>query len=170
MNTKYPNGHNLTNGGKGFADSNNKYICEPNKPIVARVSHTNHSDCTKKLISVSLKESLKNETHRIQMMKHAQKQHCNQKFEKFKHATIDEKNIDQYIHLIKSNKNGHYIRIKIGKIKTTFSGKYETIEELTTTARIFILNLLKWQRDQIAGNPLESSLPLTNGNIFEELG
>jgi len=74
------------------------------------------------------------------------------------------------MYLIKSDKHGEYISVKINKVRTTFVGKYETIDELTIRARTFILDLLKWQRNQIAGNPLESSLPLTNGNICEELG
>lgn len=169
-NSKYPNGYNLTNGGKGFTDINGKYICERDNPLFVKEKNTNHSDYTKKLISKRLKESLNNETHRIEMMKKSQNQHCNQKFEKFKYMIIDENDIDQYIHKINSLKLGPHIRIIINKIKTTFVGKYETIDDLTTKARNFILELLKWQRDQIARNPLEPSLPLTNGNICEELG
>jgi hypothetical protein len=59
-----------------------EYICEPIKQIVSKINNTNHSDYTKQLISKRLKESLNNEAHRIQMMKHTQNQHCNQKFEK----------------------------------------------------------------------------------------
>jgi hypothetical protein len=58
----------------------------------------------------------------------------------------------------------------IGKIKTTFVGKFETIDEIKNRARMFIEDLIKWQRDQIAGTSLEPSLLLTNGNVCEELG
>ncbi len=37
-------------------------------------------------------------------------------------------------------------------------------------AKEFILNLKEWQRNQIAGNSLELSLPLVYGNTYEELG
>jgi cell division ATPase FtsA len=140
----------------------------PKKEKSERVS--NHSDYTKQLISQRLKTSLNDDTHREKMMKLSQNQHSNQKFEKFKNVTVDENNIDQYIHVINSEKMGTYIRIIINRIRTTFVGKYETIDMITNRARIFILNLLKWQRDQIAGNSLEPSLPLTDGNISEELG
>ena len=56
------------------------------------------------------------------------------------------------------------------KIKTSFVGKYETIEELRARARLFILTLIKQQHDQIAGTPLEPSLPLADGNVSKELG
>jgi len=54
-------------------------------------------------------------------------------------------------------------------MRTTFVGKYETIEEIKTRARQFILDILEWQRIQTAGTSLEPSLPLTYGNIREEL-
>ena len=168
-NSKYPNGYNLTNGGKGFTDINGKYICEiDKKPQKER--KTVHSNYTKNLISERLKESLSNNEHRILMMKQSQNQHLNKKFERFKHVKIDDNDIDQYIHFINSNKYGNYIRVKINNIRTTFVGKYEKIDILTTRARSFILDLIKWQRDQIAGNPLEPSLPLIDGNIDKELG
>jgi hypothetical protein len=158
-NTKYPNGYNLTNGGKGFTDMDGKYVCEPfqKKEKSERIS-TTHSDYTKQLISERLKVSLNNDTHREQMMKRSQHQHISRKFEKFKNVTIDENNIDQYMHMINSDKLGTYIRIIINGIKTTFVGKYETTDTIKNRARIFILDLLKWQRDQIAGNPLEPVL------------
>ena len=169
-NTKYPNGYNLTNGGKGFTDTNGKYLCDPYQKKEKSERVSNHSDYTKLLISQRLKESLNHDTHREEMMRRSQNQHSNQKFEKFKNVTIDESNIDQYMYIINSETLGTYIRVKINKVKTTFVGKYETIDTITNRARIFILNLLKWQRDQIAGNSLETSLPLTDGNISEELG
>ena len=45
----------------------------------------------------------------------------------------------------------------------------ETIEEIKQRARQFILEILEWQRIQTAGNSLEPSLPLTFGNVCEEL-
>ena len=55
-------------------------------------------------------------------------------------------------------------------MRTTFVGKYETIEEINQRARQYILDILEWQRVQTAGKSLEPSLPLTSGNICEELG
>jgi hypothetical protein len=156
-NTKYPNGYNLTNGGKGFTDINGKYICDtvetisekPEKPKRNKI----HSSHTKSLISERLKNALSSKNHRIKMMKNTQNQHFNTKFEKFKNEKIDETNIDQYINIIHSNgKIGTHIRITINKKQTTFVGKYSSVEELSERARQFIFDLIKWQHDQIAGN------------------
>ena len=171
-NTKFPNGYNLTNGGKGFTDINGKYICEPfiQKPPKLK-NIKKHSDYTKKLISENLKSSLNNETHRNKMMKLVQQQHLQKKIEKFKNCKVDESNIDQYLHVINCKKtNKPYIRINIENIKTTFVGKYESFEEIKERATLFIVSIINWQRDQIAGNSLEPSLPLIHGNIYEELG
>jgi len=164
-NSKYPNGYNLTNGGKGFVDIEGKYICELPIHREKKDRNTKHSEYTKNLISEGLKNALNNDNHRINMMKTAQNQHLTRKCERFKTVKIDETNIDQYIYIIKSDKYGTYIRIKIDKVKTTFVGKFETVDILIERARNFILDLIKWQRVQIAGNPLEPSLPLTDGNI-----
>jgi hypothetical protein len=169
-NSKYPNGYNLTNGGKGFVDIEEKYICELPVHREKKERDTKHSDYTKNLISERLKEAFNDESYRINMMKNTQNQHLSKKFERFKTVKIDETNIDKYIYTIKSNKYGTYVRIKIDRVKTTFVGKFEIHNILIERARNFILNLIEWQRVQIAGNPLEPSLPLTNGNICEELG
>jgi len=169
-NSKYPNGYNLTNGGKGFTDINSEFVWEVNQNPKQKSNTLPKSDYTKKLISDRLKSALDNRNQREKMMKLSQKQHLTKKYEVFKNVSIDD-DIDKYIHVIKNNKNNsEYIRIVIDKIKTTFVGKYEPIESILKRARNFILDLKKWQRDQIAGNSLESSLPLTNGNIYEELG
>jgi len=152
-NTKYPNGYNLTNGGKGFTDINGKYVCGTFVKKEKQERNTNHSVYTKKLISERLKQSLNNDTNRLNMMKRSQNQHNNAKFKRFKDVLIDETNIDQYMKKIKFQ-NGEYIRVSINKIRTNFVGKYETFDEITNRARKFILDLINWQRDQIAGNPL----------------
>jgi hypothetical protein len=94
------------------------------------------------------------------------------KFEAFKDVSIDDANIEKYIHVVKNNNNNtEYVRIVIDKKRiTTFVGKHEPIDEIKKRARNFILNLKDWQRDQIAGNSLEPSLPLIYGNTYEELG
>jgi hypothetical protein len=105
------------------------------------------------------------------MMKRVQNQHTSKKFAKFEHVSVDENKIDDYLSIIRVNKtNTEFVRVTIDGIRTTFVGKYEKVEFIKQRARVFILDLIKWQRDQIAGNPLESSLPLTNGNVHEELG
>ena len=103
-------------------------------------------------------------------MKRVQKQHSVNRFEKYKDVDIDSNNIDKYILTIKNNTLGYeYVRVTLNKMRTTFVGKYETIEEIKNRARQFILDILEWQRIQTAGTSLEPSLPLTYGNIREEL-
>jgi len=170
-NSKFPNGYNLTNGGRGFTDISGEFVWEnPNVPKQISVPRI-QSDNTRQLISERLKSALDSNEKREKMMKLTQNQHLTKKYEMFKSVNIDDEKIDTYIHVIKNNTNNtEYIRVIIDKVKTTFVGKYEPIEMIIMRARQFIFDLKKWQRDQIAGNPLEPSLPLTFGNICEELG
>jgi hypothetical protein len=154
-NSKYPNGYNLTNGGKGFTDINSGDFVWEIKPISTTKEKSKSllkSDYTKKLISDRLKVALNDETHRVKRMKLTQNQHLTKKYEVFKNVSIDD-DIDKYIHIIKNNKNNtEYISIAIDKRKTTFVGKYEPIDSIIERAKNFILDLKEWQHCQIAGN------------------
>jgi group I intron endonuclease len=167
-NSKYPNGYNLTNGGQVFTDVS---AIESRQPPIICEKNTKRSDKTKQLISDRLKVCLSDTTHRKHMMKCGQKQHLDKKFAKLKDVSVDEMKIEEYLSIIRDNKtNTEYIRVTIDGIRTTFVGKYETVEEIKERAKLFICDLVKWQRDQIAGNPLEPQLPLTLRNFSEELG
>ena len=171
--SKYPNGYNLTNGGKCFAEKNCPFVwnMQNTEPKPKVIMNKFKSDYTKQLISDRLKSSLKNNEHREKMMKLTQNQHLSNKFENYRNITVDVNKINDYIRVIKNNTtNTEYVRIIINNVRTTFVGKYESIEIIKERARKFIFDLIQWQRDQIAGIPLEPSLPLTNGNICEELG
>jgi len=175
LNTKFPNGYNLTDGGQGRgALKGEKIVLDETllvKPEIKEKVPLKKSDFTKKLISERLKESKGDTEHRNMMMKLSQEQHLSKKFEMLRHVTVDQTNIDKYIHVIRRNaSNSEYVRVIIEKIRTTFVGKFETIEEIKERARTFIKELVKWQCDQIAGNSLESSLPLQLGNTLEEHG
>lgn len=167
-NSKYPNGYNLTDGGKTCKHSS---IIEPIVCYVERPRNYTQSDNTKALISANVKEAIKDISHRKMMMNNVQEQHLNQKFERFKNVKIDESNIEQYIRVANNNTlNYQYIKINIQKITASFVGKYETIDEIKSRAINFIKDLIKWQHNQIAGTSLELSLPLDHGNVVEELG
>jgi hypothetical protein len=175
FNTRYPNGYNLTYGGQkcGFKKGNKIILDEVTKPIFNMILNPKlkRSDKTKQLISQRLKEHKNNPQVRKNDMKRVQKIHSNNRFDKYKNIDIDKDNIEKYISIIKNNTlNYEYIRVTFGKMRTTFVGKYETIEEIKERARQFILDILEWQRVQTAGTSLEPSLPLTSGNICEELG
>jgi group I intron endonuclease len=174
LNTKFPNGYNLTNGGQkcGFEKGPKITLPEVVKPKINMLSNPNlkRSEETKQLISHRLKEYKKDPLVRESDMKRVQQQHSNNRFEKYKDTVIDKENIDKYISIIKNNTLKYeYIRVTFGKMRTTFIGKYETIDEIKERARQFILDIIEWQRIQIAGTSLEPSLPLTIGNECEEL-
>jgi hypothetical protein len=174
LDTKYPNGYNLTSGGRNNGFENGKKIVleEEIKPKQDMSLNPNlkRSEKTKQLISHRLKEYKSNPEIRKDDMKRVQKIHSNNRFDKYKDIHIDSNNIDKYIHVINNNTLGYeYVRVTLNKMRTTFVGKYESIEEIKQRARKFILDILEWQRIQTAGNSLEPSLPLTNGNVCEEL-
>jgi len=154
-NSKYPNGYNLTDGGKGAKNNQGKFIWRLEVP--PRIFKPQpKSDYTKQLISERLKSALDNEEHREKMMKLTQKQHLAKKYERFKDVVIVEDNIDSYIRVLKNNTNNtEYVRIVIDKKRiTTFVGKHEPIDEIKERAKNFILTLKDWQRSQIDNGEL----------------
>jgi len=160
LNTKYPNGYNLTNGGQkcGFEKGTKIVLKEEIKPKLDLAPTTNlkRSEATKQLISQRLKEYKNDPQVRKDNMLRVQKIHSNSRFEKYKDIDIDKTNIDKYISIIKNNLlNYEYIRVTFGKMRTTFVGKYEKIEDIKQRARQFILDILEWQRVQTAGTSLE---------------
>jgi hypothetical protein len=175
LDTKYPNGYNLTNGGQkcGFEKGKKVVLEEEFKPSLEKITNNDNlkrSEETKQLISKRLKDHKSNIQVRKDDMERVQKIHAINRFEKYKDIPIDNNNIEKYIHIIKNNTlNYDYIRVTINKMRATFVGQYETIEEIKTRARKFILDIIEWQRFQTAGTSLEPSLPLTCGNVCEEL-
>jgi len=167
LDTKYPNGYNLTNGGQkcGFEKGKKVVLEEEIKPSFEKIINNDNlkrSEKTKQLISKRLKDykSDRDIQGRKDDMERVQKIHAINRFDKYKNIPIDN-NIDKYIHIIKNNTlNYEYVRVTINKMRTTFVGQYETIEEIKNRARKFILDILEWQRFQTAGTSLEPSLPL----------
>ena len=103
--SKFPNGYNLTDGGKGFTDVRGDFIWRINEPTPRVLNPQPKSDYTKQLISDRLKSALDNTEHREKMMKLTQTQHLTKKFEAFKNVLIDDEKIEQYIRVIKNNNN-----------------------------------------------------------------
>jgi len=154
--SKFPNGYNLTDGGKGFTHVKGEYTWRTSIPPQQKSLPQPKSDYTKKLISERLKTFYDDASHRENRSKLTQKQHLSKKYELFKNVIIDDNQIDSYIRVVRNNtNNSEYVRIVINKIRATFVGKSDTTEVLKNRARQFILNLQEWQRNQIAGNPLE---------------
>ena len=175
FNTKFPNGYNLTDGGQ----HGNNLRCEKiildetllvKPPEVREKVSLKRSDHTKKLISERLKEAKKGDEHRKIQMALTQKQHLSNKFEMFRNVTVELNKMDQYIRVRYNHPQKYeFIVVIIDKVKTGFVGKFETLEQIKERARSFIIELKEWQCNQIAGNTLEPSLPLTSGNSCEDL-
>ena len=139
LNTLYPNGYNLTYGGRaGRYVANIKNIEMPTLSSAGpRGGCTHRTKATRELISKGIKEALKTDSVRTSLMKRTQKQHNKQKIERFRGLTIDITNLEQYI----STKHiaGHLAAIvKVDGKKAFFVGKYETIENLKERAREFL--------------------------------
>jgi hypothetical protein len=73
-------------------------------------------------------------------MKNTQKQHEDQKKERFKDVEFDRNNLEKYIYH-RTSKGSPFIRIKIGKLSTDFVGKYQTIEQLKEKAIEFLKSI-----------------------------
>jgi hypothetical protein len=175
MNTKFPNGYNLTNGGqkggciKGEKITLNESEITPVVPFIRNPENLKRSDKTKMLISERVKSAKSENSFRKDMMKLTQNQHYLSKFNLFKDVIVDVNNIEKYIHVIKNNKfNYEYIRISIDNKKTTFVGKYETLKETKNRAINFIKELVKWQCNQNAGNLLRALTTTSLSEMTEE--
>jgi hypothetical protein len=136
FNTLYPNGYNLTKGGKTFYKDvviNNRELNTPKK----RGGSKGHSEETKRKISEQLQKTFGTIEVQTEQMKRSQQQHLQQKYEKFKNCKIDLNNLDKYIYE-KSNNGNKFIKIKVDNIQTTFVGKHESIDILRNRAIEFI--------------------------------
>ena len=155
-NSKYPNGYNLTNGGKAFTDVKGNFCWREELPMPPKFSKPQpKSDYTKQLISERLKSALDNEECREKRMKLTQTQHLTKKYDLFKDVVIVDDDIDKYIRVIKNyTNNTEYIRIVIDKKRTNFVGKHEPIDKIKERAKKFILDLKEWQRSQIDNGEL----------------
>jgi hypothetical protein len=150
-NTLYPNGYNLTKGGKGAkavktGDDVDKLHTEtPRK----RGGCKERSTETRSKISQQLKKSMENDQYRNDLMKRTQVQHYSQKIKRFEGVKIDTTNLDQYIYERK-----HSIIIKINNIRTTFAGKFETKETLRIRAQEFLKQIaITAMLPNCSGNP-----------------
>lgn len=159
--SKYPNGYNLTNGGqqKGCLKGEKIVFHEPNPPTpLSERKSLIKSDYTKQLISERVKHAKNDINHREMQMKLTQNQHKIQKFDRYRHVTIDKKNLEKYLFVIHNSKENYdYICVKIQGKKASFIGKHETLLESKIRALQFLNDLIQWQHDQIAGNSLETS-------------
>jgi len=134
-NTLYPNGYNLTRGGKGaraVKTEDDVEALQTNTPR-KRGGCKERSAETRLKISQNVKQTMETEKYRTYMMKRSQTQHYSQKLKRFEGVEIDTTNLDQYIY-----EKNNYIGVKVNNIKTTFVGKLETMETLRVRAQEFL--------------------------------
>jgi hypothetical protein len=138
-NSLYPNGYNLTRGGKVFHErENNIENTTPLQPVNKRGGCTSRSQETRTKMSESLKVIMGTEDARKGQMQRSQDQHQHMKLSKFKGIPIDMNHLDQYIRIRNRKDGSQFIKLVIGKHITQFNGKYETIDELKQKAIEFI--------------------------------
>ena len=136
LNSLYPNGFNLNNGGNVFI----------------------HTDESKKRVSDGVSRYYKDK-----------------KYERFNHISSIGDDIEKYIRPLRRNNKQYGWYVYIDKIKADFGGVHISLEDSKKNAIQFINNLknnieLISNTIKLREPPLEPSLPLTFGNICEELG
>lgn len=147
-NSMYPNGYNLTRGGKTFANA--KCSEQPlNPPAGTRGGCESRSEDTKKLISKRLQEHYADKDNAKNRMALTQQQHQAQKLERFKGSVIDQQNIEKYIFTQKNK-----VRVVIDGKRIEFVGKYQTNEELRQRAVLFLKEIATTATpSNCSGNP-----------------
>jgi len=132
LNTLFPNGYNLKNGGSVFT----------------------HSEESKKRVSSGVINYFKDK-----------------KFERFRHIKHIDEDIEKYIRPLYRDDILFGWYVYIDRVKADFGGVHIPLAESKKNAIEFVKSLKNQLAKHLdAGNPLEPSLPLTIGNVREELG
>jgi len=151
-NTLYPNGYNLTHGGKTTRTLSHTFTEATQQPA-KRGGCTHRSESTRALMSLRSK-ALSNEPEAVALRSaNAKQQHLQRKLDKLVGIQVDHTNPDQYIFTQKT-----CVLLKFNPSTVVrFAGKHETLAELQERAREF-LRLLATSSN-CSGNPLEPQLP-----------
>jgi hypothetical protein len=136
----YPNGYNLSRGGKTFKATETPDITPttPTSPAGKRGGCTERTPETREKMSKSLKATFGTQEVREMLMSRAQQQHLQNKLELFKGVLFDSDNVEQYIHAGHTKVSGHYIRVRIGDKRADFIGKHESLDQLKNRAIKFL--------------------------------
>lgn len=129
--TLFPNGYNLTKGGKSaYVESHLDHttLCQPKK----RGGCTHRSEKTRAKMSKRSKE-LSDQSMCAERAANATKQHYAKKLLRFKDTKIDLGQIDSYI-----RKKGTAVVVSIGEATASFRSKHDSHEQKLEKARAFI--------------------------------
>ena len=161
----YPNGYNLTIGGKNMYIRKFSMVDKPYNKISIIQSSTGHSDSTK----IKISEGIKNyyETHpdkKLDLAKRTQQQHYMKKLQVGLKYKIDETNIEQYISIRKNNVVVIFERKRNGQRVIFHKAIYETIEDTTNRAKKYLNDVINYNNLILAtspncGKPLKLQLP-----------
>ena len=126
-----------------------------------------NTSCNSLLPSNELREKISSGNIKTHLQKHLKK------FEGFVFKD-DELNFNKYLtpRFKCKEQIGWYLKLndKIIEFKSAICDLNETKERAFMFLKLLKRESFKWQHDQIAGTPLEPSLPLANGNVSKELG
>jgi hypothetical protein len=146
-NTLYPNGYNLTLGGKTTKVLKHEFSEEIQLPKQRGGCKFRTQD-TRELISKRSKETSNTDEQIKIRSNNAKQQHMKRKLDKFRSSIIDPLNIEKYITIRKS-----CVIVRVDESVVRFAGKHETREQLKDRAVEF-LNILA-TLPNCSGNPLE---------------
>lgn len=136
-NTLFPNGYNLTPGGKSGKCVSNEIVRPELNKTGKRGGCKDRSSETRKRISEGIAKAFESKEIRQKLMEKTQQQHAKNKLPRFQGKTVDHNNLDQYIH-IRNNNGIPFVEITVDDARTSFCGKYQTIETLQERAKEFL--------------------------------
>jgi group I intron endonuclease len=163
-NTMYPNGYNLTDGGKSHIRLKSDCLPLETKTPKKRGGSTMRTEETRKKMSERLREVMNTDENKRRQMLITKQQHMRQKYEKFKGEQFDVQNLDQYIHIKHSN-GQPVVVVNVNEKRTSFVGKYETLEQLINHAQEFLTNLAYSATLSNCGEPVKIQTPSLYENI-----
>lgn len=138
-NTIYPNGYNLTIGGRTFrATTCELPAASPASTAGRRGGCTHRTDETREKMSKSLKQAFGDEAVRKDLSARTQKQHQQRRLERFRDVNLDISNLDKYIHERNSKTHGKFIKVIVKDKTAAFVGRFEDIETLRDRAYKFL--------------------------------
>lgn len=152
--TLYPNGYNLTPGGKTIerADASDIEKLQLNTPQ-KRGGCTSRSSNTREKIGAGIKKSLESNDVREALANRTRAQHTANKIKRFQGATIDVSDLDQYIRYKRNNKRLIVI-VSVDGRKASFTGLHNTDDELKQQAKQFLLEVANTATlSNCSGNP-----------------
>jgi group I intron endonuclease len=149
----YPDGYNLTRGGKVFKHMETDVDKISPLPPKKRGGCKSRSKETRAKMTERLKEVMGTQEAREEQMKRSQKQHSTVKLSKFKGVVVDMDNMEQYLRVRNSKDGSKFIKLVIGDKTTSFTGKYETLDEIKKKAIEFIKTIYSATLPNCSGNP-----------------